>query len=121
MGGSARVRIVCSDEPRRTVRGRTATRPGFGRRPWAYPRDMASDQLSPTEHRQHVEHDGHGGDGDHAAGFRDRFWLSLVLTIPVVAYSEMVQEWLGFTPPQFPGSQGVAPGLGTGGVPWGGG
>jgi P-type Cu2+ transporter len=74
---------------------------------------MASDQLSPTEHRQHVEHDGHGGHGDHAARFRDRFWLSLVLTIPVVAYSEMVQEWLGFTPPQFPGSQWVAPVLGT--------
>ncbi|HEY4727943.1 MAG TPA: heavy metal translocating P-type ATPase, partial [Actinomycetes bacterium] len=74
---------------------------------------MASDQLSPTEHRQHVEHDGHGGHGDHAARFRDRFWLSLVLTIPVVAYSEMVQEWLGFTPPQFPGSDWVAPVLGT--------
>jgi P-type Cu2+ transporter len=74
---------------------------------------MASDQLSPTEHRQHVEHDDHGGHGDHAARFRDRFWLSLVLTIPVVAYSEMVQEWLGFTPPQFPGSQWVAPVLGT--------
>jgi P-type Cu2+ transporter len=25
----------------------------------------------------------------------------------------MVQEWLGFTPPQFPGSQWVAPVLGT--------
>jgi len=31
----------------------------------------------------------------------------------VVAYSEMVQEWLGFTPPEFPGSQWVAPVLGT--------
>jgi Cu2+-exporting ATPase len=51
--------------------------------------------------------------GDHAAQFRDRFWLSLALTVPVVAYSEMVQEWLGFTPPQFPGSRWVAPVLGT--------
>jgi cation transport ATPase len=50
---------------------------------------------------------------DHAAQFRDRFWLSLALTVPVVAYSEMVQEWLGFTPPQFPGSRWVAPVLGT--------
>jgi len=33
---------------------------------------MASDQLSPTEHRQHVGHDGHGGHGDHAARFRDQ-------------------------------------------------
>src|SRR5215213_9899864 len=85
----------------------------------------ATDQLSPNEHRQHAEpdehggrghgtgHGGHGGHGDHAAQFRDRFWLSLALTIPVVLYSEMVQEWLGFTPPQFPGSQWVAPVLGT--------
>jgi P-type Cu2+ transporter len=50
---------------------------------------------------------------DHAAQFRDRFWLTLALTVPVVAYSEMVQEWLGFTPPQFPGSRWVAPVLGT--------
>jgi P-type Cu2+ transporter len=80
-------------------------------------------QLSPNEHRQHAEpdehgghgggHGGHGGHGDHAAQFRDRFWLSLVLTVPVVLYSEMVQEWLRFTPPQFPGSQWVAPVLGT--------
>jgi Cu2+-exporting ATPase len=88
----------------------------------------ATDQLSPNEHRQHAEpdqhtghgqrdehagHAGHGGHQDHAAQFRDRFWLSLALTIPVIAYSEMVQEWLGFTPPQFPGSQWVAPVLGT--------
>ena len=82
----------------------------------------AADQLSPNQHRQHAEpdehggpggHGGHGGHGDHAAQFRDRFWLSLALTIPVVLYSEMVQEWLGFTPPQFPGSQWVAPVLGT--------
>jgi len=58
-------------------------------------------------------HDQHGGHGDHAAQFRDRFWLSLALTVPVVAYSVMVQEWLGFTPPQFPGSEWVAPVLGT--------
>ena len=68
-------------------------------------------------------HDQHGGHGDHAAQFRDRFWLSLALTVPVVAYSEMVQEWLGFTPPQFPGSEWVAPVLGTtvflyGGLPF---
>jgi P-type Cu2+ transporter len=82
-----------------------------------------TDQLSPNEHRQHAEadehggpagHDGHGGGhGDHAAQFRDRFWWSLALTVPVIAYSEMVQDWLRFTPPQFPGSQWVAPVLGT--------
>jgi P-type Cu2+ transporter len=85
----------------------------------------AAGQLSPNEHRQHAEpdehggpaghegHGAHGGHGDHAAQFRDRFWWSLLLTIPVIAYSEMVQDWLRFTPPQFPGSQWVAPVLGT--------
>jgi P-type Cu2+ transporter len=65
------------------------------------------------EHDQHAGHAGHAGHGDHAAQFRDRFWLSLALTVPVIVYSEMVQEWLGFTPPQFPGSAWVAPVLGT--------
>jgi Cu2+-exporting ATPase len=69
-----------------------------------------------VERDQHAgpdQHAGHGGHGDHAAQFRDRFWLSLALTVPIVAYSEMVQAWLGFTPPQFPGSDWVAPVLGT--------
>jgi P-type Cu2+ transporter len=86
----------------------------------------ANGQLSPNEHRQHAEpddhggpagghegHGAHGGHGDHAAQFRDRFWWSLLLTVPVVLYSEMVQEWLRFTPPRFPGSEWVAPVLGT--------
>ncbi len=45
--------------------------------------------------------------------FRDRFWWSLALTLVVIVYSEMVQGWLGFTPPSFPGSGLVAPLLGT--------
>ncbi len=62
---------------------------------------------------------GHGGGGhDKHAGhsvamFRDRFWLSLALTLPVVYFSEMVQEWFGYTAPTFPGSEWVAPVLGT--------
>jgi P-type Cu2+ transporter len=64
-------------------------------------------------HGEHGAHPGHGGHGDHAAQFRDRFWVSLALTVPVVAYSEMVQEWLSFTQPRFPGSQWVAPVLGA--------
>ena len=57
---------------------------------------------------------GHGGGhGDHAAMFRDRFWLSLALSVPVVAYSHMVQEWFGYTAPQVPGHAWIAPVLGT--------
>jgi Cu2+-exporting ATPase len=45
----------------------------------------------------------------HATLMRDRFWLSLVLTIPLLLYSEMIQTWFRFTPPQFPGSQLIPP------------
>jgi Cu2+-exporting ATPase len=56
---------------------------------------------------------GHAGHGDHAAQFRDRFWLSVALSVPVVLYSDMIQRWLNFTAPTFPGSSWVAPVLGT--------
>jgi P-type Cu2+ transporter len=65
------------------------------------------------DHSEHEMHAGHGGHGDHAAMFRRRFWITLVLTLPIVAYSEMVQEWFGFRSPSFPGSDLVAPVLGT--------
>jgi Cu2+-exporting ATPase len=45
--------------------------------------------------------------------FRDRFWLTLILTVPVVLYSEMFQRILGYTAPKFPGSSWVSPVLGT--------
>jgi P-type Cu2+ transporter len=61
----------------------------------------------------HGAHGGHGAHGDHAAMFRRRFWVTLVLTLPIVAFSEMVQEWFGFRSPEFPGSDLVAPVLGT--------
>ena len=45
--------------------------------------------------------------------FRDKFWLSLVLTIPVVVWSEHVQQLVGYSAPAFPGSDWIAPILGT--------
>jgi Cu2+-exporting ATPase len=59
----------------------------------------------------------------HITLMRNRFWVSLPLTIIVVLYSPMVQGWLGFTMPAFPGSQFIAPILGTviffyGGLPF---
>jgi Cu2+-exporting ATPase len=45
--------------------------------------------------------------------FRDKFWLSFALTIPVVFWSTDVQHWLGYTAPSFPGSKFIPPILGT--------
>src|SRR5215211_7431900 len=64
-------------------------------------------------HHQHGDHDGHSGHGDHAAMFRRKFWLSLVLTIPVVLYSHMWMTLTDLEPPGFPGDQWVAPILGA--------
>jgi Cu2+-exporting ATPase len=77
--------------------------------------------LVSTEHARRdtsASHAQHGGGHDKHAGhsvamFRDRFWLSLLLTLPVVFFSEMIQEWFGYTAPTFPGSDWVAPVLGT--------
>src|ERR1700686_5033827 len=56
-------------------------------------------------------HDRHAGHS--VAMFRDKFWLSFALTIPVVFWSTDVQHWLGYTAPSFPGSNLIAPILGT--------
>ncbi len=56
----------------------------------------------------HSEHQGHDKHAGHSVKmFKDKFWLSFALTIPVLLYSEMIQRWLNFTPPAFPGSQYV--------------
>lgn len=41
--------------------------------------------------------------------FRQRFWISLLLSIPVLLYSPSLQEWLGFSMPDFPGSMWITP------------
>jgi Cu2+-exporting ATPase len=41
--------------------------------------------------------------------FRRRFFISTLLSIPVLLYSETLQEWLGFSVPAFPGSEWINP------------
>ncbi|WP_373693350.1 heavy metal translocating P-type ATPase [[Mycobacterium] burgundiense] len=71
----------------------------------------------------HADHDRHAGHGAHGEMFRRRFWVSLVLSVPVVVFSHMVAELLGYTRPDFPGMPWIAPILGTviffyGGMPF---
>jgi Cu2+-exporting ATPase len=56
----------------------------------------------------HDRHEGHS-----VAMFRDRFWLSLALTIPVLVWSGDPQEWIGYVAPVFPGSALLPPAFGT--------
>src|SRR5690625_2434662 len=65
------------------------------------------------DHSEHGDHGGHGGHTGHAEMFKNRFWLSLVLSIPVVIFSPMFTDLLGYSVPEFPGSSWIAPVLGT--------
>ena len=49
----------------------------------------------------------------HISMFRDRFWLSLLLAVPVVFFSEMFQELLGYRAPDFWGGDLIPAVLGT--------
>src|SRR5512132_588394 len=88
-------------------------------------------ETSPLDaHASHNAHAGHGeaeGHDKHAghsiAMFRDRFWLSVALTIPVLFWSAMIQDWLGYTAPTFLLSDRIPALLGTivfiyGGMPF---
>jgi Cu2+-exporting ATPase len=65
----------------------------------------------------------HGGHDKHAGHdvemFRRRFWLSLLLSLPVVATSQMVMDWLGYDL-DFAGIDWVGPILGSIVFFWGG-
>jgi len=70
-----------------------------------------ADHSGPSSVAAVASHDRHAGHS--VAMFRDKFWLSFALTIPVVYWSSDVQHWLGYTAPAFPGSKFIAPILGT--------
>ncbi|WP_045740425.1 heavy metal translocating P-type ATPase [Actinoplanes rectilineatus] len=58
----------------------------------------------------HQGHDKHAGHDPEA--FRRKFWLSLILTVPIVLTSHMVMDWFGYSL-DFPGMSWVGPVLGT--------
>ena len=64
-----------------------------------------------TGHGRHEDHDKHAGHSPEM--FRDRFWLSLVLTVPILYFSEQLQTWLNYQAVSFPGVEWVNPVLGT--------
>src|ERR1700724_241149 len=76
--------------------------------------DHVQTVYSPAGHKMsdmHGSHDRHAGHS--VAMFRDKFWLSFALTIPVVFWSTDVQNWLRYTAPSFPGSKFIPAILGT--------
>jgi Cu2+-exporting ATPase len=61
--------------------------------------------------RNHASHDKHAGHT--VTGFRDKFWLSLALTIPTLIWGHMLPGVLEYRPPAVPGARWIPPILGT--------
>lgn len=63
---------------------------------------MALEKIKQPSQGNHHEHDKHAGHSPNM--FKQKFWLSLLLTIPTLLFSHTVQGWLGFEL-MFPGSE----------------
>src|SRR5262245_16593037 len=78
-----------------------------------------ADHHDPVAH----PHAGHSGHDQHAGHdpemFRRRFWISLLLTVPLVVTGEMVMDWFGYSL-DFPGRELLGPVLGSIVFWWGG-
>jgi P-type Cu2+ transporter len=66
-------------------------------------------EITPKRHDQHKKHEEHIDHTGHEQMFRNRFWICLLLSIPVLVYSPTLQDWLSFSPPEFSGSQWISP------------
>src|SRR5512145_451874 len=78
----------------------------------------AHDQPGP-DHAAH-EQRGHGAHALHSRdAFRQRFWWTLLISIPIVVTSPMIMDWFGYEL-DFAGRELVGPVLGTVVYLWGG-
>lgn len=74
--------------------------------------EQSESQMDHSMHGEHGDHQDHKAHVDHTGHemmFRQKFWVSLVISIPVLVFSPSIQAWLGFSLPSFPGSQWITP------------
>src|SRR5437868_1627964 len=72
---------------------------------------MHAGHAMPDREPKHHGHDAHAG---HSVGmFRDKFWVSLLLTLPTLVWGHMLQRAFRYTAPHFPGSEWIPAAFGT--------
>lgn len=59
----------------------------------------------------HAGHDRHAGHS--VAMFRDRFWITVLLSIPALVWTDMIQMWFGYHAPMLPGGAYIPAVFGT--------
>jgi P-type Cu2+ transporter len=82
--------------------------------PHAHHAPSAESDVPAAHHKGHPPAAGHDKHAGHSvAMFRDKFRLTLLLTIPTLIWGHMLQSVLGYRAPQFPGSSWIPPLFGT--------
>ncbi len=64
--------------------------------------------MNHDSHANHSQHD-HVDHSGHETLFRRRFWISSLLSLPVILFSKTVQQLIGFTIPAVPLAEWIAP------------
>jgi len=70
---------------------------------------MGDDAIE--SHDDHADHSKHAGHSPEM--FRNRFFVSVLLTIPLLYFSPQIQDWFGYEAVTFPGSTWIPPILAT--------
>jgi len=73
--------------------------------------EAAAEKSGHHKHGNHSGHDKHEGHSPEM--FRDKFWLSFILTIPAVFWSAHIQQLLNYEAPEFTGSEWIPAVLST--------
>jgi len=58
--------------------------------------------MAQDAHRAHESHEGAGHDqhaGHSVEMFRDKFWGTLLLSVPTIVWAPMIQHWFGYEAP----------------------
>lgn len=72
------------------------------------------DHHTGHEHTRHPERAGHDAHAGHSvAMFRDKFFVSLLLTVPTLVWGHMLQQAFGYRAPHVPGAHWIPSAFGT--------
>ena len=94
-------------------------KPDGGDEHHAMPKETETAAAVESGHDDHAAHDAdeHAGHAKHAGHspemFRNRIFVSLLLTVPILYFSPQIQDWFNYEAITFPGSEWVAPVLAT--------
>src|SRR5579883_1511746 len=91
--------------PHEQARSSKPAKPGYPEHPEHH---IAHEHAANDRHAGHDKHAGHS-----VAMFRDKFWISLALTIPTLVWGHMLQRAFRYTAPEFPGARWIPPIFGT--------